>query len=399
MGDPQNRLRFVHVAGTNGKGSTSAAIASALREAGYRTGLYISPYIEDFCERIQIDGRLIAHAELAEELERMQPFLENVKGDHPTEFEIITALALDYFARRQCDVVVLEVGLGGRFDATNAIPTPLVSVVTSISFDHTAILGNTLEKIAFEKCGIIKPGGITVSSPGQAAEALRVISRACKERANPLVIPQMGKVRILRESIDGTTLTYDGHQITIPLCGRHQIANFLTAFEAIRALNIRGFSVSPERAAQGMASVAFPARMERLHDKPLVLLDGAHNPAGTAALADTVKRFLPGKPLTVIMGMLGDKDYTKGIANIAPLAAHFIAVRPDSPRALDPCDTARAAAVRCADTAYFGSYEDALTNALKHAGTDGVILICGSLYLAGPMRKMVHAHFAHRIPG
>ncbi|MFT9056531.1 MAG: folylpolyglutamate synthase/dihydrofolate synthase family protein [Ethanoligenens sp.] len=392
-GNPQNRLRFVHVAGTNGKGSTSAAIAAALREAGYRTGLYISPYIEDFCERIQIDGRYIAYQELADELEQLLPYLNTGEEEHPTEFEIITALAFAYFARHSCDVVVLEVGLGGRFDATNIIHTPFASVITSISLDHTAILGGTLEKIAFEKSGIIKPGGVTITSPGQAPAVLDVISKCCAERGNALHIPQIERVEIKQESIDGTKLCYGGQPLTIPLCGRHQISNFLTAYETLRVLNTRGLDISMQKAVDGMARVTFPARMERLHTRPLILLDGAHNPAGTAALADAIKRFLAEKPITVIMGMLADKDYAKGIGNIAPLATRFIAVRPDSPRALDSCATARTASAFCANTSYFDVLEDAFTDALAHTGADDVLLICGSLYLAGPMRRIVRAYF------
>lgn len=393
IGDPQNRLQFIHVAGTNGKGSTSSAIAAALREAGYRTGLYISPYIEDFCERIQINGRYIGHAELANELETLIPFLEASEEEHPTEFEIITALAFAYFARQNCDVVVLEVGLGGRFDATNVIPAPLASVITSISLDHTAILGDTVEKIAFEKCGIIKSGGVTVTSPGHASGALKVIARICEERGNALHIPQLEQAQILKEDIYGTTLSYAGHFLSIPLCGRHQISNFLTAFETIRVLNARGMHVPLQKAIDGMARVAFPARMERLHNRPLVLLDGAHNPAGTAALADTIRRYLAGKRITVIMGMLADKDYRHGIANIAPLASRFIAVRPDSPRALNPHETARAAASFGADAVCFDSLEDAFTDAWTHTGAEDVLLICGSLYLAGPMRHIVRSYF------
>lgn len=398
IGNPQNRLRFVHVAGTNGKGSTSSAIAAALREAGYRTGLYISPYIEDFCERIQINNQYIAHEDLADELEALLPVLEASKSEHPTEFELITALAFAYFARQNCDIVVLEVGLGGRFDATNVIPAPLVSVITSISLDHTAILGDTVKKIAFEKCGIIKQGGETVTSPGQTQGVLDVITGICKERGNALHIPRLEQAQILEENIYGTKLSYAGHLFTIPLCGRHQIANFLTAFETIRVLNTRGLHIPLQKAIDGMAQVTFPARMERLHNQPLVLLDGAHNPAGTAALADTIRRYLAGKRITVIMGMLADKDYSHGIANIAPLASRFIAVRPDSPRALDAQETARVAASCGADAVCFGSLEDAFTDAWAHTGLEDVLLICGSLYLAGPMRHVVRSYF-HKAHG
>ncbi|ADU27027.1 bifunctional folylpolyglutamate synthase/dihydrofolate synthase [Ethanoligenens harbinense] len=394
IGNPQEHLRFVHVAGTNGKGSTSAAIAAALRKAGLRTGLYISPYIEDFRERIQINGRYIAPGELAAELARLLPFLNESEGEHPTEFELITALAFAYFARQACDVAVLEVGLGGRFDATNVIPTPLISVITAISLDHTAVLGDTLGQIAFEKCGIIKPGGVTVTSPGQAPEALETITRICAERGNPLHIPQIEKVQIQQEGIDGTSLLYGGQPLSVPLCGRHQIANFLTAYEALRLLPSRGLDISLQNAAAGMADVRFPARLERLHDKPLVLLDGAHNAAGTAALADAVRRYLPGRPVTTVMGMLADKDYAAGVGNIAPLSARFIAVRPDSPRALDPRETARTASAFCANTVFFDDLGDAFADALAHTGAEGVLLICGSLYLAGPMRRLVRGHFS-----
>lgn len=393
IGNPQDRLRFVHVAGTNGKGSTCSAIAAALREAGYRTGLYISPYIEDFCERIQVNGQYIAHKELAGELKALLPFLAASEDEHPTEFELITALAFAYFARQNCDIVVLEVGLGGRFDATNVIPAPLVSVITSISLDHTAILGDTVEKIAFEKCGIIKQGGVTVSSPGQIQGARDVIAGICKERGNTLHIPRLDQAQILKEDIYGTKLSYAGHVLTLPLCGRHQISNFLTAFETIRVLNTRGLHIPLQKAIDGMARVTFPARMERLHEHPLVLLDGAHNPAGTTALADTIRRYLAGKRLIVIMGMLADKDYSCGIANIAPLASRFIAVRPDSLRALDTQETARIAASFCTDTVCFDSLEDAFTDAWVHTGLNDVLLICGSLYLAGPMRHIVRSRF------
>lgn len=392
IGNPQNRLRFVHVAGTNGKGSTSTAIAAALREEGYHTGLYISPFIEDFCERIQIDGQMIAHEELADELSRLLPHLDQEDYEHPTEFELITALAFAYFARHACDVVVLEVGLGGRFDATNIIDTPLVSVITSISLDHTAILGDTVEQIAFEKCGIIKAGGVTVTSPEQATGAQNVISRICSERGNPLIIPNLKQAHIQQEDLSGTKLIYKDQPLSIPLCGHHQVINFLTAYEAICALNTRGLTIPLQKAADGMAHVSFPARMERLHDQPLILLDGAHNPAGTAALADTIRRFLANRRLTVIMGMLADKEYRKGIGHIAPLASRFLAVRPDSPRALDPQETARVASTFCAESRACATLEEAFNDAWAHRVSSDVILVCGSLYLAGPMRRLIQMH-------
>ena len=389
MGNPQDDLSFIHIAGTNGKGSVANAISAALTQSGVKTGLYISPYVVDFCERIQIDGQMILHDELAEQVARIQPFVQKAaqNGEQPTEFEIITALAFDYFKRQGCGVVVLEVGLGGRFDATNIINKPLVSVITPISLDHTEILGDTVAKIAFEKCGIIKPGGVTVSSPAQPPEALEVIMRTCAERGNTLVLPSLSSVKILNEGIDGTDIRYGHTALHIPLIGRHQIGNFITAYEAVKALARYGFKTDDDVIVRGMETVRFAARLEVLHKNPLVLLDGAHNPSGAAVLADAVGLFLPQKPV-VVMGMLADKDFGAAIAKIAPLAKAFIAVKPDSPRALNPEETAKAARLYCEKVTQADDYKEAFKKALALAD-GGPVMICGSLYLAGGMRQAV----------
>lgn len=393
IGNPQDDLRFIHVAGTNGKGSTSNAIAAALTQSGIKTGLYISPYVIEFGERIQIDGQKITHIELAQEVERIKPFVEkaNEYGENITEFELITALAFNYFKRQNCEAVVLEVGLGGRFDATNVIKRPLVSVIASISYDHTEILGDTLSKIAFEKCGIIKDGGITVTTPLQEQEALEVIMQTCAQRQSTLIMPSLSTVKILREGIDGTDIEYGSASLHIPLIGRHQISNFITAYEAVKALSKYGISVSDADIAKGMAKVRFPARLEVLNKSPLVLLDGAHNPAGAAVLADAIKRYIEQKPV-LVMGMLADKDYETAISVLAPLAKAFIAVKPDSPRALDPNKTAETAKKYCNNSSYCDDYEKAFSRAVDISG--GVpIIICGSLYLAGGMRDVALRYF------
>ncbi len=405
MGDPQRGMRFVHVAGTNGKGSTCAAVASVLQRAGYRTGLYISPYIEDFCERIQIDGQPVAHDNLARLTAELRPLAEaeypagggeeGAGTRRPTEFELITALAFRYFKERKCDVVVLEVGLGGRLDATNVIDTPLVSVIASISYDHMQILGNTLTAIAGEKCGIIKPDGFTVSSPGQDPEALAVIMEHCARTGNTLTIPNLAGARVREESIAGTKLVYRGTELFLPLCGRHQVANFLTAYEALDILRThRGFDIPESAVVDGFAAVRFPARMEILHRRPLVILDGAHNPAGAATLADSIDRFLGGRPVTMIAGVLADKEYRKVLPPLARRAARFIAVRPDSPRALPPEQACREAASCCPAAVWYDDYGRAFDDALAHTPADGVVLVCGSLYLAGPMRRLIRKYYA-----
>lgn len=391
MGNPQQGLKFIHVAGTNGKGSTSCAIASALQAAGYRAGLYTSPYIEDFCERMQLDRQNIPREELAAYTARLRPLAEQAAriGEAPTEFELCTALAMGWFAEKKCDVVVLEVGLGGRFDATNIIDTPLVSVVTSISLDHMKILGDTVEKIAYEKSGIIKPGGVTVSAPGQDPSALAVIMEACAQNENTLIIPNENSVRVLEESADGSVIEYKGQRLTVPLAGRHQHRNFITAWETLDALRAwRGLHIPPEAVEKGFASVKFPARFEKLRDRPAVYLDGAHNPGGAATVADTVRRFLTGRRVAVVMGMFVDKDYEATIGLIAPLASSFFAVAPPSPRALPARETARVAERSCKYVLACDTLEQAYRLALADAGDEGVVLVCGSLSLGGVIRPL-----------
>ncbi|MDR3644524.1 MAG: bifunctional folylpolyglutamate synthase/dihydrofolate synthase [Clostridia bacterium] len=396
MGNPQEGMKFIHVAGTNGKGSTCCAIAGALEAAGYKTGLYTSPYLEDFCERMQINRRNIPHEELAEITSAVRAHADEGArcGEQPTEFELCTAIAFEFFKRNGCDAVVLEVGLGGRFDATNIIGHPLVSVITAVSLDHTLVLGDTIEKIAFEKCGIIKQGGITVSSPQQEPEALAVIMECCARRGNTLVIPNAAGIRVLEEGITGSVIDYKGRRLRIPLAGRHQHRNFVTAWEAVEVLRMRcGFMIPDEAVEKGFAAVKFPARLEKLAEKPLVLLDGAHNPAGAAVLAQTVKRFLPEKKMIVIMGIFADKDYEKTIAQIAPLAERFFAVAPPGPRALEAENTARAASRWCKSTAVCSGLDEAFERALSAAGEEGAVLICGSLSLAGAMRTIIRQKF------
>ncbi|HCC00019.1 MAG TPA: bifunctional folylpolyglutamate synthase/dihydrofolate synthase, partial [Ruminococcaceae bacterium] len=344
--------------------------------------------IESFRERIQINGTYISEEDLAKELEPIRQLSDHDKIEHPTEFELITALAFAYFKHKQCDVIVLEVGLGGRFDATNVIDTPLASVITSISLDHTEILGDTIAKIAYEKCGIIKRNGVTITAPGQHPDALHVIQKTCSNQNNSLFSPELKNVKILSETIEGTTVLYNGQQLRIPLCGRHQICNFLTAFEVLSVVSKNGLPLSLQTAISGMEKVTFPARMECLCKEPLVLVDGAHNPAGISALADSIKRFFPNQPITVIMGILADKDYAICIQQIASLSSHFIALEPQNPRALALDDIRKIAEKYAKHTIACKTYQDALDKAYFLTRKNGAILICGSLYLAGPMRTL-----------
>ena len=394
LGEPQKKLRFIHIAGTNGKGSTTVMCASVLREAGYRTGMFVSPYVLTFRERIQVDGQMIPEEEIAKLCEKIQLAVEKMtqSGIAPAEFEVVTALGMLWFAKQNCDVVCLEVGLGGRLDATNVIDQSLVSVICAIGYDHTQILGDTLQKIAFEKCGILKPGGICVSYPQQDPEALAEIMAQCAQKENRLIIPNAKSVEICTESILGSRIYYHGLTFELPLAGRHQIYNFLTAFSAIEAVKLQGFAISDKNITDGIAKVVFPARMEQISVEPLVILDGAHNLQGCEALAKAMP--LTPKKKVVIMGMLRDKDWLHAAARIAQEAEMFFAVSPENPRALPAGELAAAVEGIAGKVKAFSTIESAVDAALPLLEGDAALFCCGSLYLASQARPVLMTQFA-----
>ena len=394
LGEPQKKLRFIHIAGTNGKGSTTVMCASILREAGYRTGMFVSPYVLTFRERIQVDGQMIPEEEIAKLCEKIQLAVEKMtqSGIAPAEFEVVTALGMLWFAKQNCDVVCLEVGLGGRLDATNVIDQSLVSVICAIGYDHTQILGDTLQKIAFEKCGILKPGGICVSYPQQDPEALAEIMAQCAQKENRLIIPNAKSVEICTESILGSRFYYHGLTFELPLAGRHQIYNFLTAFSAIEAVKLQGFAISDKNITDGIAKVVFPARMEQISVEPLVILDGAHNLQGCEALAKAMP--LTPKKKVVIMGMLRDKDWLHAAARIAQEAEMFFAVSPENPRALHAGELAAAVEGIAGKVKAFSTIESAVDAALPLLEEDAALFCCGSLYLASQARPVLMTQFA-----
>ena len=391
MGNPQRTLRFVHVAGTNGKGSVCAMLSEILQCAGYKTGLTISPYITDFCERMQINSTPISHEELARQVERLKPLMEEIsrEGEPVTEFEAVTALAFRWFSEQGCDVVVLETGLGGRFDATNVIETPLCSVITSIGLDHTEILGNTYPQIAFEKCGIIKPDGITVSYPQQEEEALAEIMRMAALRRNTLRMGNAGALEVNRMTVEGSDVVYGRLPLHIPLVGVHQHDNAITAVEAAWALRSAGLAIEDIHIQKGIAKTKWPARLEVLSKKPLVLLDGAHNPDGMRALVQTLKEVLTGRRIVAVMGMLRDKAYKEAAAVLAPLLEKAVCVTVDNPRALSGEALAEELRTHSVQTQAVKTLEEAISLAFEDVGEDDVLLVCGSLYLAGPARRQL----------
>ena len=382
LGDPQKHLRFIHVAGTNGKGSTSTMLANICRAAGYKTGLYVSPYVLDFRERIQLDGGMIPKERLVQVVDRVRKAAGTLPDDdRPTEFELITAAALLFFREENCGVVVLETGLGGRLDATNVIDCPLVNVIVSISLDHTAVLGDTLEAIAREKCGTLKPGGVCVSYPLQPPEALNVIRQTCKDRGVVLRIPATSDVDILHEDIRGTDAVIGGLRVHIPMLGRHMVCNASAVVEAARVLRKRGLSVSDADISTGIAESVMPARMQIVREQPLVLMDGGHNEGCARAFRDAVQRFLPGKRIVGICGLMADKAYGTYLSLVAPLFESLVTVRPENPRALSAEALCEAAGPYCADCTAAQSFADAARIALEKAGADGVIAVCGSFYM------------------
>ena len=390
MGDPQKQLKFIHVAGTNGKGSTCALLSSVLTKAGYKTGRFTSPYVTEFRERMQIDGCMIEKDALVNTLNRVFPIVKQLadEGKVITEFELITALALQWFFDEGCDIVVLEVGLGGRYDATNVIDCPLLAVICSLSLDHTAILGDTVEQIAFEKCGILKKGGSVVVYPEQPVGAMDVIRRQAREKRCALRVTKIDAAKLVSTSIEGSVISYRGLTLSLPFLGDHQVKNAETALTALDMLKQKGLKISDDAIQAGFADANFPARLELLSKEPIVLLDGAHNPGGAEALAEAIQKYLKGRTVVGVIGMLKDKDSKTALKLLAPLFSSIITLEPASPRAMASEELMNRAQEHCKDVTALHDCREAFLLALQKAGKDGAVVICGSLYLAGAIRPI-----------
>lgn len=388
MGDPQDKLGYVHVAGTNGKGSVCNMLASVLTEAGLKTGLFTSPHITGFGERMRIDGQEIPQDELIDEVERLFPLVDELREKDIiiTEFEFVTAMAFDWFSRRGCDIVVLETGMGGRFDATNVIEKPLCSIITSISLDHTAILGDTLSKIAFEKCGIIKQGGRTVFAL-QEQEVNERVFEAVKERENVLHIAQ--KLECVSTSLDGTIVEFEGEALSLHLLGMHQLLNLSLVFSAVEALRLEGVQISARQVCDGVTAVRVPARFEVMNGDPLVIVDGAHNPDGMKALSKAIEEYLGGRSIVCVLGMLRDKDCVEAVSHLKGLLKKVVTTTiPDNPRRRTALGLMKKIEPLGFDAVACEEPEKAFDKALELAGEypDAVVLVCGSLYLVSDIR-------------
>lgn len=384
LGDPQKKLKFVHVAGSNGKGSTCAMLDAILRRAGYRVGLYISPYIQDFCERMQVDGENISGQDLAAITERVRREADGME-DHPSQFELVTAIAMEYFLQRRCDIVVLEVGMGGALDSTNVIEAPEAAVITNIGLEHTEYLGDTLEEIAATKAGIIKPGCSCVCYDG-ATEVTAVIRSVCARNHVPLTCAGRFPVKTVRQDLNGQVFSWRGGEYQLSLLGPHQVRNAAVVLETVEALRERGWRISEEAVRAGLREVKWPARLEILSREPLFILDGGHNPQCAEALMNSVGELLRGRRIVSLCGVLADKNYPRMMELMMPCAQEFVCLTPVSDRALPAQALADYLTEQGAKARACGDIPDGIRAALTAAGEDGVVIAFGSLYLAGAVR-------------
>lgn len=388
LGNPHHRAGSVHITGTNGKGSVAAMVASALTTAGYTTGLYTSPHLQSWRERIRVNGKLISEAELAQLVTNLKPEVEaanqRARYGKLTTFELLTVLAFAYFGQRGVELQVLEVGMGGKFDATSVIK-PLVCLLAPISLDHTDVLGTTLAEIAAEKCGIIKPGSTVVSSP-QAPEVLGVIRENCRRCGAPLItigsdITWQG----LGFDLEQQQLRVEGrkgsYELSIPLLGQHQLVNAATAVAALEVLADKGFKITRESITKGLKLVSWPGRLQILNRRPLVVVDGAHNPGAARSLAQAIKQYFNFKRAILVMGTSNDKDIGGIVYELFPLFDKVIVTRSRHPRAMAPAPLVAEFARHGVEAEVAADIPSALSRALAIAGEGDLVCIAGSLFV------------------
>ena len=388
MGNPEQKLKYVHIVGTNGKGSTASIITSVLKSAGYKAGMYTSPFIVSFNERIQINGQMISDECLAEITEYIKPFADSME-DRPTEFELVTAVAFEYFYRCKCDIVVLEAGMGGEFDATNVIPSPEVAVFTNIGLDHTDYLGDTVEKIALTKSGILKKGSECVIYPSYPS-AVEVIKQKCESLDIPYTVVDFDSINPISASIDGQIFDWAEYKsLSTGLLGAHQRCNAATALTAVKKLAERGFSISEENVRNGLLNAVWQGRFEVLRKKPLFIVDGGHNPQCMEALAENIRAYFPDTRLTVLTGVLADKDYAAMYDLIAPYVKEFILVTPPSPRALPAKELGEKLLVYGKPITVCETVCEGVEKAVSAVESEGAVLAFGSLYMIGDIKQAV----------
>lgn len=396
--NPEKKLKFVHIVGTNGKGSVSTALSYILKDAGYKVGLFTSPYIVEFGERIQINGEYISHEDIAcltalikEKTDKME--FEEL---YPTVFEVTTVLAFLYFAKKGCDIVFLEAGIGGKHDSTNVIPSPLVSVFTSISLDHTEMLGDTIEKIAKEKSGIIKKGSIVVSYPKdgeafgyipQSQEAIKVINRACQEAGCDFILPDTSKLEVISGDISGSEFIFDSLKIKTHLCGAHQIGNMITVITVAKQLKNCGFKIEDDNIIKGIALFKIPGRMETVSLSPLIILDGGHNVGCMKALSSVIETYLKDKEITLLASFMKDKDYETSLKIIAGQCKNIVLTQTDKLRGEAPEKLFNKISDFGGEIICENDSLTAYQKALNLTKKGGALIVAGSFYLVSEIRS------------
>ena len=396
LGNPEQRLSVIHVAGTNGKGSAVAMLSSILQAAGYRVGTYTSPHLDRYNERFTINGKQISDEDFAAEITLMKKICLNLAEEGqaiPTLFEIVTGAAFHYFEQQKVDILILEVGLGGKYDATNIVPAPLLSLIMSISIDHTDFLGDSIEKIAAEKAGIIKKN-CPVVLYSQSEMVYNIMWTKAREMNAPVYCPDHAEVHISSQSLVETVFSVktdllDMQDIELPLLGSYQIGNCITVLEACAVLRERGIDLPEDAIRTGMKNARWPGRMEICGKSPLVILDGAHNADGIYQLANSIATYFDNKKVTLILGVLGDKEYDKMAEFILPHAEAVILTEPHSERKLDVFSLARSISDYNGMIYTEKEIENAFEKALSITSADGIILCCGSLYMIGAMRTYI----------
>lgn len=389
LGNPEKQMKFVHVAGTNGKGSFCAMLSSILASAGYKTGLYTSPYVNRFNERMAVNSVPIPDERLVECIEKIHPLVDSMT-EKPSEFELITCAAMEYFHEEACDIVVLEVGMGGEWDSTNVIEKPELSVITAMAFDHMKYLGNTMAEIASAKAGIIKPG-CPVLIYGENPEAEEVFKGVCQQRGSALFYSHPEKIVNDRDSIHGHIFCYPGYgELHLPLIGPHQIHNAALVLQAVELLRKQGWTIDNEAVREGLKRVSWPARMELLCENPVILLDGGHNPQGAQAAASALKELFPEKKIRFLMGVMADKDVDAMVESLLPLAECFYTVTPHNPRAMSAETLAKKLKTLGVKATAYEPLEAGIEAFVREAGEKDILCAIGSLYLAGDVRAQVH---------
>ena len=393
LGNPQDQLKYIHVAGTNGKGSVIAYLYTTLTKAGYHVGRYISPSVYSYREKIETEGRPISREAFAEQTTRVAAVIEEMTAEglaHPTPFEIETAVAFLFFAEEKCDPVILEVGMGGITDATNLITTTELAVLVPISMDHQSFLGNTISEIAEKKAGIIKPGSSVVTI-GQETEALEVIKKTGAEAGADVCVADVSEAEVLEADFTGQRFCYKGEEYTLSLAGSYQTENAVLALETLRILDERGYHTTLGQRKEGLWATRWNGRLTIIHKDPLFIVDGAHNPAAADMLEDSVRKYFKDRRLFFIMGVFKDKDYPYIIRKLCPYAEQILAIEtPDNPRALPAEELAEAIRPYNANVRAEKNIPRAVEELFEMAGKDDVILSFGSLSFIGEITRIVN---------